>query len=75
MKTSNRRRFVPTLGNLEGRNLMTTFEPIQPVSVIITAPIIGLPGPLPVPPTPPQMDKPLNPYLPSPLPAPTWIAV
>jgi hypothetical protein len=54
---------------------MSTFEPITPVLPINIPPIIGLPGPLPIPPNPPQMDKPLNPYLPSPFPAPTWIAI
>ena len=75
MKNIRTRRFVPTLATLEGRLLMSTFEPITPVLPINIPPIIGLPGPLPIPPNPPHMDKPLNPYLPSPFPAPTWIAI
>jgi hypothetical protein len=73
--TNLRRRFVPTLATLEGRSVMSTFEPITPVLPINIPPIIGLPGPLPIPPNPPQMDKPLKPYLPIPFPAPTWIAI
>jgi hypothetical protein len=74
---ANRRRraFVPSVSGLEYRALTTTFEPIAPPANLIGHPTIGLPGPLPVPPMPAELNGPLQPYNNVTLPAPDYIAV
>lgn len=74
-RSRTRRSFVPSIGGLESRALLTTFEPIKPVTIDNTPSIIGLPGPLPVPPSPPQLNKDLKPYDAKPIPDSTWIIV
>lgn len=69
------RAFVPTIGGLETRALLTTFEPIKPISIDNTPTVIGVPGPLPVPPSPPELNKGLKPYDTNPIPDTTWIIV
>lgn len=78
MFSSRRRRraFSPAITSLEGRALMTTFEPIVAPIELLGDPVIGLPGPLPVPPQTIESDGPIQPYDTEPLlPPPTYIAV
>jgi hypothetical protein len=75
MSANRRRCFVPAFNGLEDRSLTTTFEPIIAPPSLIGDPVIGLPGPLPVPPPPIETDGPILPYQPAPLPPPTYIAV
>lgn len=74
---ANRRRraFSPSVNGLEFRSLTTTFEPIIAPADLLGDPVIGLPGPLPVPPPPIQTDGPILPYQEAPLPPPTYVAV
>lgn len=75
MKNSSRsRRFSPCLNGLETRNLLTTFDPVMPSTAINRPPVVGLPGPLPATPMPPQLNLGSGPYVIPVLPAPTWIA-
>ena len=69
------RRFVPAFASLEYRNVPSTFDPITPTVGGSTPPPIAGPGPLPVVPVPVDLKKILNPYQPSPVPAPVYIAV
>ncbi len=71
----NRRAFSPSVSGLETRSLTTTFEPIVAPPTLIGPPVIGLPGPLPVPPQTIPSSGPLQPYQTAPLPAPTYLAV
>lgn len=72
---SRRNAFRPAVTGLEFRSLTTTFEPIIAPANLLGAPVIGLPGPLPVPPPPIQTDGPIQPYQTAPMPAPTYVAV
>ena len=74
-RTRTSRAFVPSIGGLESRALLTTFDPIVPKSIDNSATVIGVPGPLPVPPNPPELNKPLNPYNNTPIPDATWIII
>lgn len=69
----NRRSFVPAVQGLEFRALLTTFEPIIPDSIKTGPIVIGDPGPLPVPPLPPELNKPLKPYDSTPIPDAPWL--
>lgn len=73
MKTQARRRFSLSFSELEGRNLMTVFQPVVPGSPILPPPIVGLPGPLPAPTPPPGSTLGTGTYGTPVLPPPTWI--